>query len=361
MNIEINKTDLLRGLRLARGIADVRSTLPMLANVLVKAADGVVTLTATDLAVSVRAECPARVATGGEAVFAARALHDLIANAPGESIAMTVAANGWAEIRSGKVRYKLAGGAGKEFPRTAEPPAKWHAVDAAGFAGLLDRTLFSACQDENRFQLCGVFLEAAKRTLRAVSTDGHRLTMAMAEMGLPLASGIILPRKGALEIRKVLDSETVEIAIQSGALFVRAGGVTIAAKLIDAQFPPYEQVIPKDHKRRVTVDRARIIEALRRCALMSTETRGVKLACSADGVTLTSHNPDLGETSEGIDAEFAGEPVAIGFNPKYVLELLATMDADAVTIDLGGELDPAIVRPFGATDHLGVIMPMRVG
>jgi DNA polymerase-3 subunit beta len=141
---------------------------------------------------------------------------------------------------------------------------------------------------------------------------------------------------------------------------LRADDVTLTVKLAEGQFPPYEQVIPKDHKRIITIDRTRFIDALRRAQLMSSETRGVKLSATREGVTVTSDNPDLGEVREELDAEYNGEAIAIGFNPKYVVELLGQMSADQITIALGGELDPALIRPLVGDDYLGVVMPMRI-
>jgi DNA polymerase III subunit beta len=131
-------------------------------------------------------------------------------------------------------------------------------------------------------------------------------------------------------------------------------------KLIDAQFPPYEQVIPKEHKRIITVDRARFIDALKRAQLMSSETRGVKVAATNEGVTITSDNPDLGDVREELEADYSGDPIAIGFNPKYVVELLTQMSSDQITIALGGDLDPGLIRPLTGEEYLGVVMPMRI-
>jgi DNA polymerase-3 subunit beta len=162
-------------------------------------------------------------------------------------------------------------------------------------------------------------------------------------------------------MKKVLESgQSCKLAIKTPHLFLVQEDIAIAVKLIDAQFPPYEQVIPKDHKKVITIDRARLIDSLRRAQLMSSETRGVKLSATREGVTVASDNPDLGEVREELDAEYNGEAIAIGFNPKYVVELLGQMTADQVTLSLGGELDPGLIKPLTGDDYLGVVMPMRI-
>jgi DNA polymerase-3 subunit beta len=162
-------------------------------------------------------------------------------------------------------------------------------------------------------------------------------------------------------MKKVLESgPSCKLAIKTPHLFLVQDDIAIAVKLIDAQFPPYEQVIPKEHKKIITVDRGRLIDALRRAQLMSSETRGVKMAATKDGVTVTSDNPDLGEVREELEAEYSGDAIAIGFNPKYVVELLGQMGSDQITIALGGELDPGLIRPLASDEYLGVVMPMRI-
>jgi DNA polymerase-3 subunit beta len=136
--------------------------------------------------------------------------------------------------------------------------------------------------------------------------------------------------------------------------------VTLAVKLIDAQFPPYDMVIPKEHKKTLVIDRHRLIDALKRAQLMSSDTRGVKLSAEGANLTITSDNPDLGEVREELDTEYGGPAVSIGFNPKYVIELLSQMASDQVGLHLGGELDPGLFKPLTGDDYLGVVMPMRI-
>jgi DNA polymerase-3 subunit beta len=365
MEFRIAKTEFLRGLRLAQGIADRKSTMPMLANVLLRTVGkGQLLIAATDLNVSLTAELKSQNAHEGGITLGAKNLYELVANAPGEDITLKKADNHWAEIRSGKVTYKIVGMPDRDFPKVPDHrEASYAQVESAVLREMIDRTLFSVCNDETRFHLNGVYFESDGSKVRMVSTDGHRLSKVERTLpdGPKLSAGVIIPKKGLLELKKVLETgPSCKLSIKTPHLFVVNDDIALAVKLIDAQFPPYEQVIPKDHKKIVTVDRVRFIDALRRAQLMSSETRGVKVAASKEGMTITSDNPDLGEVREELEADYGGEPIAIGFNPKYVVELLSQMSADQVTLALGGELDPGLIKPLAGDEYLGVVMPMRI-
>ncbi|HWO21903.1 MAG TPA: DNA polymerase III subunit beta [Kofleriaceae bacterium] len=365
MEFRIAKNEFLRGLRLAQGIADRKSTMPMLANVLLRTqGKNQLLVAATDLNVSLTAELKSNVTTEGGITLAAKNLYELIANAPGEEVTLKKADNHWAEIKSGKVTYRIVGMPDRDFPKVPDHrEATYATVESSVLREMIERTLFSVCNDETRFHLNGVYFESDGSKSRMVSTDGHRLSKVERTIagGPKLSGGVIIPKKGLLEIRRVLENgASCKLAVKTPHLFLALDDIAIAVKLIDAQFPPYEQVIPKDHKRIITVDRVRFIDALRRAQLMSSETRGVKVAAVKDGITITSDNPDLGEVREEVEVEYNGDPIAIGFNPKYVVELLGQMASDQITIALGGELDPGLIRPVSGDEYLGVVMPMRI-
>lgn len=365
MEFRIAKTEILRGLRLAQGIADRKSTMPMLANVLLRTqGKNQLLVAATDLNVSLTAELKSQNIQEGGLTVGAKNLFEIIASAPGDEISLKRAENHWAEIRSGKVNYRIVGMPDRDFPRVPDHrEAAYVAVENAVVREMIDRTLFSVCNDETRFHLNGVYFESDGSKAKMVSTDGHRLSKVERTIanGPKLSSGVIIPKKGLLELKKLLESgPNCKIAIKTPHVFVVQDDLALSIKLIDAQFPPYEQVIPKDHSNVITIDRSRLIDSLRRAQLMSSETRGVKLAATNESITVTSDNPDLGEVREEIDAEYSGTPIAIGFNPKYMVELLSQIASDQVTISLGGELDPALVQPLGGDEYLGVVMPMRI-
>lgn len=366
MEFRIHKAEFLKGLRLAQNIADRKSTMPMLANVLLRTTSrGQLLVAATDLNVSVSAELSCQSTREGGLTVGAKALHEIVANLPGDEVSLKRAENNWAEISAGKVDYRLVGMPDRDFPKIPDHrEAALQPIDSDTLRGMIDRTLFSVSNDETRFHLNGVYLESDGAQVRMVSTDGHRLSKVERAMpGAPvLTAGIILPKKGVVEIKRALDAAgaTCDVAVKTPYFFLRAGEVTLAVKLIDSQFPPYEAVIPKNNDKILEVSRSLLADSLKRAQLMSSETRGVRLSLAAGCLRVASDNPDLGEVREEIEAQYDGEPVTVGVNPKYVLELLGQIQSERVRIELCGELDPLLVRPSGDDGHLGVIMPMRI-
>jgi DNA polymerase-3 subunit beta len=321
MEFRIAKAEFLRGLRLAQGIADRKSTMPMLANVLLRTqGKNQLLVAATDLNVSLTAELKSHNASEGGIAILAKSLFDLVANAPGDEVTLKKADNHWAEIKSGKVTYRIVGMPDRDFPKVPDHrEASYATVESAVVREMIDRTMFSICNDETRFHLNGVFFESDGSKCRMVSTDGHRLSKVERTIpnGPKLSAGVIIPKKGLLEIKKVLEQgPNAKLAVKTPHVFLVQDDIAIAVKLIDAQFPPYEQVIPRDHQKIITVDRLRLIDALRRAQLMSSETRGVKVAATKEGVTVTSDNPDLGEVREELEAEYNSDRSRSGSTPS---------------------------------------------
>lgn len=365
MEFRIQQNELLKGLRLAQSIADRKSTMPMLANVLLRA-EGKKRLlvAATDLNVSISASITSENASSGGLTVSAKALHDVVSNLPDEEILIRRADNNWAEIKARKVDYRLVGMPDRDFPKIPDhADLEFGELDAKVLREMINRTLFSVSNDETRFHLNGVLFESDGSNARMVSTDGHRLSKVERTFdGAPkLSAGIIIPKKGVVEIKRVIDSaKQISVAVKTPYIFVRGDDMTLAVKLIESTFPPYEQVIPKQHTKEVVIDRQMLLGALKRAQLMSSETRGVKFSVSPNSLVITSDNPDIGEVREELDAQYDGEEVSIGFNPKYVIDLLSQMSTDQVTLELNGELDPGLLRPFSDDDYLGVVMPMRI-
>ncbi len=364
MEFKMDKSTLLAALKRASGVADSKSTMPMLAMACLRVTDAQLTVAGTDLNLTTLTTLTLIAAKPGGLCVNAKALHDIVANLPGAEASIKKIENNWCEVKAGKVSYKIVGVPDRDYPKVPDHrEAKFAEVEAGVLAAMLDRTLFSVCNDETRFHLNGVLLELTGKAARMVSTDGHRLSKADRKVDAPkLEAGVIIPKKGAAEVRKLLDgAKNVELAIKAPFLFLRRDGALLAVKLIDAQFPPYDQVIPKDHQRRAVVDAGLLKDAVKRCALMASETRGLKLTFEPSKLTLRTEDPDVGEVVEELDCEYEGEPITVGVNPKYVVDLLPQMGDSSVVVELKAELDPIAFKPADdPAGFVGVVMPMRV-
>src|SRR6476659_2361015 len=371
MEFKIEKAALLSGLYLAQGISDRKSTMPILANVLLRP-DGKdkLLVAATDLNVTVTAELPCKVEKEGGLTVGAKHLHDIVKSLPGEALSLTRTENQYADIKAGKVEYKVVGMSDRDFPKLPNHrEVKFSKVDAATLRDMIAKTFFSISTDETRYHLNGVLFESDGTVARMVSTDGHRLSKIERPIdqhggGPKLATGIIIPRKGLMELRRALESAdgAVELGIHHGHIFVRVKEVALSVKLIEAQFPPYDQVIPKENDKIAVCPRLATLEALKRISIMSSDkTWGIKFVLKKGSLQIASDNPDLGEAHEELDVSYDGQPLTIGFNAKYFIELMTEMEGDEIKLELNGELDPGLVRPVDQTGYVGVVgvvMPM---
>lgn len=243
------------------------------------------------------------------------------------------------------------------------------AVDASALADLIDKTAFSISTDDARVNLNGVLLESDGKTATMVSTDGHRLTKLSLDLagGPILSTPVIIPRKGIMEIKRVLDriKGQVRIAVEGQHIYVQTETLTLAVRLNNVVFPPYAQVIPKQDlggkTKRVTADRVELLDILRRAEVMAPEkTSTVRLQLAGQTLTITADNPDLGVAQQEIDVEYAGRNLVCGFNAHYMIEVIEACESTRVFLDFDGELDPCVIRPAEGQDYLGVVMPMRI-
>lgn len=367
MDFRIEKNQLLRGLYLASGIADRKSTMAILANVLLRT-DGKdrVLCAATDLGISVMASLPAKVEAEGGLTLGARQFHEIVKGLSGEDVHLNRTEQNWAQIRAGRAEFKLVGMPDREYPKLpAIAEAKFHSVDSGVLREMLGKTAFSVSTDETRQHLAGVLFECDGTIARMVSTDGHRLSKVGRVLtgGPVLDKGVLIPRKGVGELRRVLEGRDTpsEIAVYQNHFVLRADGIALTVKLNEGQFPPYEQVIPRDNDKVLTVPRDELLDAFRRVAIMASDkTTGVRVSVDKGRLAIEADNPDLGNAREELEVAYKGGAVQVGFNARYFIDLLSEMNTPEVKLELAGELDPAVVRPADGSDYLGVIMPMRL-
>jgi DNA polymerase-3 subunit beta len=367
MEFEIDQSRFLSALGLAQTVADKRSNnMPILANVLLRATkDNKLVCSATDMMISVTETIPVEVKTPGALTLGVRYLHNVVRTLPAKPLRIKGLDNHWAQLSVGRSEFKLMGQAPGDFPELPDTKGiKFTRLPGHTFADLIQKTQFSVSTDEARVNLNGVLFESNGELGTMVSTDGHRLT----KLSLPLAGpklerGIIIPRKGMLEIKRVLDriQGEVGLAVDGQHLYLQADELVLSVKLNNVVFPPYEQVIPREYKRRVTALRDEMIDVLRRAEVMAPEkTATVRLELDKGSLKLTADNPDLGVAHQEIEIEYQGDPLVAGFNARYLIEVLEAMDTKQVHLDFQGELDPCVLRPVEGPDYLGVVMPMRI-
>ncbi len=379
MELVISKKNFLRGLARTHGVADRKSSMPILSNILLTT-DSTTSLrfAATDLYLGVAATAPAEVKKGGSIAVSARTLFEIVKNLPEGDVHWTVGPNHAAEIRSGKVRFRIPGMPGDDFPALPSPGSSdFFSVDAEILGDLITKTQYSMSTDDTRPHLAGALFEGEGKIVRMVTTDGHRLSKIdhkLDESAPMLSFSMLVPNKGIAELKRLIDDAKadakankeegrpqISVATAGGSAFFKREGIVLSVKLADEQFPPYGRVIPQQQEKRVVMSRAGLIEALKRMSLVSSDTSGgVRFMVSAGSLRIVSENPDIGEGSEELDVDYAGEAITIGFNAKYILDVLGSLTDDEVALELAGELDPGVLRPAGDTMFVGVVMPMRI-
>jgi DNA polymerase-3 subunit beta len=367
MDFRIGKNDLLRGLYLTHGIADRKSTVPILANVLLRT-DGKekVVFAATDLKVAMMASGSAKVEEEGGITVGARQLYEIAKGLGGEEVRLQRSDQNWLFISSGRSEFKVVGMSDRDYPKLPSVEEIVRSkVDSALLGEMIGKTIISVSQDETRPHLASVLFESDGDKATMVSTDGHRLSKITKAMpaGPKLPAGVLLPRKGLAEIRRALEGNQgeCEIAVEQGFFVLKAADMVLTVKLGEGQFPPYDQVIPKDNDKKVVMGRENFLDALKRVSIIASDkTWGIRFTLDKGRISIEADNPDLGNAKETLEAEYKGASLQIGFNARYFIDLLTEMGGKEVGLELGGDLDPALIRPCDGSDYLGVIMPMRL-
>lgn len=367
MKFTIDSKDFAQLLKRVVSVAKTAQNMPALACVYLHLEGGVLRATCTDLEVTLCAEAGVGAHDTGRALVDARRLHAVARSLPAGDVLVSVSDEQHMTLRSGQAEVVLHGIDFGALPKTpSDTGATYTAIDAAALRFLLERTAFSMADDASRPNLCGVYLEAEDDTLRAVSTDGHRLSQAQVTMagGAALGGGILVPRRGVQEALALLREvgEVVEVALLDNMLVLRAEGLTLYARLVDANFPNYRQVMPKSHRQRAQVSRTELQAALRRMGLLASgRTHGVRLEFAEGTMVLSSDNPDLGRAREQLCITgFEGTPLNIAFNSRYVSDLLGVLDTELVEVQLSEPLAPGLWRAVGQDDARFVVMPMKI-
>jgi DNA polymerase-3 subunit beta len=372
MKVTIERAALLRALGHVHRVVERRTTIPILANVLIEAGAGALRLKATDLDLEITEKVTADVTQDGATTLPAHTLYDIVRKLPeGAQVSLeTTGDQGQMTLRSGRSRFNLQTLPESDFPEvTSGEFSHSFSLAPAELKRLIEKTQFAISSEETRYYLNGIYLHVAeiegRSLLRAVATDGHRL--ARLEMPAPAGAagmpGVILPKKAVGEIRGLVEDagETVTVDLSTNKMRFAFGETVLTTKLIDGTFPDYGRVIPAGNDKRLTVERDAFQKAVDRVSTISSERgRAVKLAISEGKLVLSVTNPDQGSAVEEIEADYDGPPLDVGFNARYLLDIAQQLDSDTALFKLADPGSPTLIQDRDGAGALYVLMPMRV-
>ena len=372
MKVTVERSELLKSLGHVHRVVERRNTIPILANVLIRADRSKLSLKATDLDVEVTDAIAAEVGPAGSTTVPAHMFFDIVRKLPeGAQIILESSGDRAAlAIRAGRSRFTLQTLPESDFPDLA-PGEMTHkfTLKAADLKRLIDKTQFAISTEETRYYLAGIYLHEAgagkAQTLRAVATDGHRL--AQMEIELPKGAegmpGIIVPRKTVAEVQRLLEDNDAEVAIQlsPGKIRFTIGELILTSKLIDGTFPDYARVIPVNNDKELVVDKKEFEAAVDRVSTVSSERgRAVKLSITGGKLLLSVTNPDSGSANEELEVEYESDPIDIGFNSRYLLDIAGQIESEAAVLKLADPGSPTLIQDKESKGALYVLMPMRV-
>jgi DNA polymerase III subunit beta len=371
MEFSVIKSALLNELTTTQGVVERKTTIPILSNLLVEAKGSRLTITATDLELSVRTSCEAKVKKEGAGTIPAKKLLELVRLLPEGEIKFKLLDNHWVEIVSDKKKYKMVGMAKENFPALPAMPHTLVKIPAAVLESLIGKTKFAISMEESRYTLNGGLLILKPDTLAMVATDGHRLALAETDQKLAGLNGevrVLIPKKAMDEVEKLsaaagADDAQMEFAKDESHLFFQVGHRLLISRILTGQFPNYEAVLPRENSKTVVLERAELTDAVRRVSQLADQrSHAVKLAVSTEGVEISASSPEYGEAKESIEKEYKGDPIAIGFNSSYMLDFLGAAAEGPISIELKDEQSAGQMRPLADESYRYryVIMPMRI-
>ena len=372
MEISVSKNDLLKELTATQGVVERKTTIPILSNFLFEAGGDKLSITATDLDLSLRTSCPAKVKKEGSCTIPARKLYDYVKLLADGDISIKLLENHWVQIRSGRSNTKMVGMARANFPALPLFPAESALqLPAQTLRQLIAKTIFSISNEESRYTLNGALLVLKPESLTMVATDGHRL--AHIEHGgtkLPVNGElkVLVPKKAMAELSALLnssDAQTVEFAKDESTLFFRIGGRLLTSRQLTGQFPNYEAVLPRENNKSVTVHCDELSAAIQRVAQFADErSNAIRMRVEKNELKVSSSNTETGESEDSIEVAYTGDPMVIGFNSQYLLEFLKVVGTGDVRFEFKDAQTAGQLRPDEASDseyrYRYIVMPMRI-
>ena len=385
---DIDKKEFLRGLGLMQSVTGRKTTLPILSHILIEWNDHSVYLTGTDLETGIREEIAGSAEQPGKASVSAKKLYEIVRELPEKIIHIQKKENHWITLQCGKSLFNIAGLDPEEFPSLPVYQEDYFShLSPHLLKEMIEKTVFAASNEESRYHLNGILvvqkreetettqagdpsLPGGKEVLRMVATDGHRLALVDREGPKirGLEKGVIIPKKGILEIKKIMGDrngeEEMTLYFDQAHGFFRMGKSLMAVRLIDGEFPEYDQVIPKENDKKILMEKEKIHGCLRRVSTMASErVEGIKLSLRSNVLEFSSYHQDFGDAKEEVDIVYEGPSFEIGFNARYLIEAMNAIDADQVVMELKDEGSPGVIKPPFSTDssnQISIIMPMKI-
>jgi len=363
MKFSVSKEKFLDGLKTVQNVVSTRTTLPILSNVLLQAADGQVRLTTTDLDVGMRGAIETAVEKSGATTLPARRLSTIIGALPEGEITVEVDSKNIASIRSGASFFKILGLPEEEFPPLPKfENARTFVIRQKDLKDGLRRTSYAISTDETRYVLNGILCSFKDNKLTLVATDGRRLALVDIELEFPRSQevDIIVPTKAVTELQRILSEDgEVKMTVGENQVAFELNDTLLVSKLIEGNYPNYRQVIPAEAKERITLERDLFLNSVHRVSLLASEkSNSVKLIFSKNNLDITANTPDVGEARESLAIQYKGRDFAIAFNPEFLMAPLKNVGTDEVYLDLIDEMSPGVIKV--STPFLYVLMPMRI-
>ena len=371
MEITVSKFELLRELTATQGVVERKTTIPILSNYLFEAAGDKLSLTATDLDLSLRTACPAKVKKEGYCTIPARKLHDYVKLLPDADITIKLLENHWVSIRCGRSNTKMVGMAKSNFPTLPVfPTAGVVKIPGNVLRSMIAKTGFAIANEESRYTLNGALMVLKPESITMVATDGHRLSHIERPGekfdGVSGEMKTLIPKKCMDELKSLLDStdvETIDFAKDESTLYFRIGPRLLTSRQLTGQFPNYEAVLPKDNSKSITLHGEELSQAISRVAQFADErSRAVRIKLEKGELKLSASSTETGESEDSLEANYDGDPLTIGFNAQYILDFLKAVGAGDVKLELKDAQSAGQLRPAESEDYKYryIVMPMRI-
>jgi DNA polymerase-3 subunit beta len=369
MKLEIEKKELMNLIGKTQNIVEKRNTMPVLVNVLLEADQGELKVFATDLEVSLTDSVKVKVIQPGKVAVSAKSLFEIAKELGDGIILLHKKDNNWLEIKQGKYTSKIVGISAEEYPVfPAYNGNNFIRIEAEVLKDMIDKTIYSVSNDETRYHLNGVYFQPnGDEGYTMVATDGHRLSLINKHVSsakkMSQNQGVIIPRKGLFEIKKLIESLAgqFELAIEGSQLIVRHETTTLMIRLIEGKYPNYQQFIPQKLAQRIRVNREAFLTSLKRVSLLANhKSKAVTLSLSQGRMEIASNNPELGDAKEEIEVSYDGKDLKIGFNAKYITDVLNAIQDDEIDFEINDQLSPGLMRPHNDSSYTCVVMPMRI-